>query len=92
MPNPLLDIRIGTMVKGNIPDPAGYVRQILPLGFESIQPFFWQTIGDKDIPRLAGEIRDAIGDADVTVAPSACSATRSRTSRSTARPSPAGRR
>ena len=39
--------------------------QILPLGFESIQPFFWQTLGGKDIPRLAGEIREAIGDADV---------------------------
>ena len=59
--NPLQDIRIGTMVKGNIADPAGYVRQILPLGFESIQPFFWQTLGGKDIPRLADEIRDAIG-------------------------------
>ena len=67
MSNPLLDIRIGTMVKGNLADPAAYVRQILPLGFESIQPFFWQTLGNKDIPRLAGEIRDAIGDADVIV-------------------------
>ena len=65
--NPLLDIRIGTMVRGNLADPAAYVRAILPLGFESIQPFFWQTIGDKDIPRLAGEIREAIGDADVKV-------------------------
>ena len=34
--NPVLDIRIGTMIKGNLPDPAAYVRQILPLGFESI--------------------------------------------------------
>ena len=42
-------------------------RQILPLGFESIQPFFWQTLGSKDMPRLAGEIREAIGDADVVV-------------------------
>ena len=67
MSNPLLDIRIGTMVRGNLADPAAYVRAILPLGFESIQPFFWQTIGDKDIPRLAGEIREAIGDADVKV-------------------------
>ena len=67
MPNPLLDIRIGTMVRANLDDPAGYIRQILPLGFESIQPFFWQTLGGKDIPRLAGEIREAIGDADVTV-------------------------
>lgn len=67
MPNPLLDIRIGTMVRANLGDPAAYVRQILPLGFESIQPFFWQTLGGKDIPRLAGEIREAIGDADVVV-------------------------
>ena len=48
MPNPLLDIRIGTMVRANQGDPAAYVKQILPLGFESIQPFFWQTVGDKE--------------------------------------------
>jgi sugar phosphate isomerase/epimerase len=67
MPNPLLDIRIGTMVRANLDDPAAYVKQILPLGFESIQPFFWQTLGGKDLPRLAGEIREAIGNADVVV-------------------------
>lgn len=67
MPNPLLDIRIGTMVRANLDDPAAYVRQILGLGFESIQPFFWQTLGGKDLKRLAGDIREAIGDADVTV-------------------------
>ena len=67
MANPLLEIRIGTMVRANLDDPAGYVRQILPLGFESIQPFFWQTLGGKDLPQLAGQIREAIGDADVTV-------------------------
>jgi sugar phosphate isomerase/epimerase len=65
--NPLLDIRIGTMVKANLADPAAYVRSILPLGFESIQPFFWQTLGGKDLKRLAGEIREAIGDRDVVV-------------------------
>jgi sugar phosphate isomerase/epimerase len=67
MPNPLLDIRIGTMVRANLDDPAAYIKQILPLGFESIQPFFWQTLGGKDLPRLAGQIREAIGDADVSV-------------------------
>lgn len=67
MTNPLLDVRIGTMVKANAPDPAGYVRSILQYGFESIQPYFWQTMGDKDIPRLAAQIKDAIGDADVKV-------------------------
>ena len=67
MTNPLLDIRIGTMIKGNLPDPAAYVKQILPLGFESIEPFFWQTIGGKDIPKLAAELKEAIGDADVKI-------------------------
>jgi sugar phosphate isomerase/epimerase len=62
----LLDIRIGTMVRGNAPDPAAYVRQIVGLGFESIEPFFWQTM-NKDLPSLAEQFRDAIGDADVTI-------------------------
>ncbi len=67
MTDPLRDVRIGTMVKANGPDPAAYVRSIREYGFESIQPFFWQTMGGKDIPRLAAQIREAIGDADVTV-------------------------
>jgi sugar phosphate isomerase/epimerase len=65
--DPLLDIRIGTMVKANQPDPAAYVRSILHHGFESIQPFFWQTLGNKDVPSLAGELKEAIGDADVKI-------------------------
>ncbi len=67
MTDPLRDVRIGTMVKANQPDPAAYVRAILQYGFESIQPYFWQTMGGKDIPHLAAEIREAIGDADVKV-------------------------
>jgi sugar phosphate isomerase/epimerase len=63
----MTDLRIGTMVKCNAPDVAGYVRQILPHGFESLQPFFWQRLGDADLPRLAGELREAIGDRDVTI-------------------------
>ncbi|BCP56373.1 sugar phosphate isomerase [Kaistia sp. 32K] len=65
--NPLLDIRIGTMIRANLPDPAAYVREILPLGFESIEPFFWQTLGGKDIPKLAAELKEAIGDAAVVI-------------------------
>lgn len=67
MSNPLLDIRIGTMVKANVLDPAATVRKLVPLGFESIQPYFWQTLGDTDLPRLASRIREAIGDADMRV-------------------------
>lgn len=62
-----MDLRIGTMVKCNATDVGGYVRQILPHGFESLQPFFWQRLGGADLPRLAAEIRDAIGDRDVTI-------------------------
>ena len=67
MNDPALDIRIGTMVRANTPDPAGTVRHLVRHGFESIEPFFWQTLGGVDLTRLAGELRDAIGDADVVV-------------------------
>jgi sugar phosphate isomerase/epimerase len=62
----LKDIRIGTMVRAGAPNPAATVRALVKLGFESIEPFFWQTM-EKDLPRLAAELRDAIGDADVTI-------------------------
>lgn len=66
MNNPATAIRIGTMIKGNAPDPAAYVKNILPHGFESIEPFFWQVM-NKDLPTLAAQLKDAIGDADVTI-------------------------
>ncbi len=33
----------------------------------SIQPYFWQTLSGKDLPRLAAELKEAIGDADVII-------------------------
>ncbi|MGN8023808.1 sugar phosphate isomerase/epimerase family protein [Phyllobacterium sp. 22229] len=66
MSNPAQSIRIGTMIRGNASDPAAYVKTILPHGFESIEPFFWQVM-NKDLPALAGQLKDAIGDADVTI-------------------------
>ena len=66
MSNPAKAIRIGTMIKGNAPDPAAYVKSILQHGFESFEPFFWQVM-NKDLPRLAEELKEAIGDADVTM-------------------------
>ena len=62
MYNPLLDIRIGTLVQGNQPDPANYIRQILPHGFESFQLFFWQTLGGHNLAELAPRVREATGD------------------------------
>jgi sugar phosphate isomerase/epimerase len=67
MPRSLHDIRIGTMVRCNGVDTASYVRQILPHGFESIQPYFWQTIGGADVKRLAAELKEIIGDSGVVV-------------------------
>ncbi len=60
-------LRIGTMVRAHEADPAAYVRAILPHGFESIEPFFWQTLGGHDLPTLARQMKDAIGDRDVTM-------------------------
>jgi len=62
----LKDIRIGTMIRGDLADPAAYVREIVKLGFESLEPFFWQRI-DKDLPTLAAQLKEAIGDADVVI-------------------------
>ncbi len=67
MQRQLKDIRIGTMLKANAPNVVDYVKQILPLGFESIQPFFWQTIGNVDVYRLAGGLREAISAKDVVI-------------------------
>ena len=56
------DIRIGTLVSGNGADPAGYIRQILPHGFESFQITFWQTLGGANLPDMAARVKDVIGD------------------------------
>src|ERR1700722_13705695 len=57
---------LAMVLRANAPDPAKYVRQIVELGFESIEPFFWQTM-NKDLPLLGEQLREAIGDADVTI-------------------------
>jgi sugar phosphate isomerase/epimerase len=54
------DIRIGTVVR--LEKGADYVHQILPHGFESIQPFSWGQLPSIDLERTAKEIRDALGD------------------------------
>ncbi len=56
------DIRIGTLVSGNGADPAGYIKQILPYGFESFQITFWQTLGGANLPDMAARVKDVIGD------------------------------
>jgi len=62
----LKDIRIGTMVRAANPNTGAMVRALVKLGFESIEPYFWQTM-DRDLPALADELKEAIGDADVVI-------------------------
>lgn len=62
----LKHIRIGTIIRGSLADPGAYVQALVKLGFESIEPFFWQRM-DADLPRLAVSLKEAIGDADVSI-------------------------
>jgi sugar phosphate isomerase/epimerase len=59
-------IRIGTMVDGAA-GAAGYIRQILPHGFESFQIKFWQTLGETNLTRLAGEVNETLADSGAIV-------------------------
>ena len=55
-----LDIRIGTLApmdKG-----AGYLKQILPHGFESFSLTCWKNIGNVDLKKTATEVKDLLGD------------------------------
>ncbi len=67
MTNPAKDIRIGTMVSANGKDAAAGIRQIVDHGFESFEPFFWQTTAGQDLAELGKRCRDAIGDRDITM-------------------------
>jgi sugar phosphate isomerase/epimerase len=55
---PKADIRIGTLVKGDL-DPARAIRELAPLGFESFSVMFWQTLGGVEVGRLADAVRAA---------------------------------
>ena len=62
----LLDIRIGTMIRASAPNVGATAKALAALGFESLEPFFWQVM-DKDLPALARELKDSIGGADVKI-------------------------
>jgi sugar phosphate isomerase/epimerase len=62
-----LDIRIGTLVDGLGSDPAYYIRQILPHGFESFQITFWETALHINLPDLAARVRDVLADSGAVI-------------------------
>ena len=65
--NPMMDIRIGTLVSAKGTDPASTIRQILPYGFESFSLTFWQTLGGADLPQMAARVKEAIADSGAII-------------------------
>ncbi|GCE29664.1 sugar phosphate isomerase [Dictyobacter alpinus] len=61
------DIRIGTLVDGKGSNPAEFIRQILPYGFESFSLTFWETLGEVDLRQLAASVQEVLADTDVTI-------------------------
>ena len=67
MNNPINKIRIGTLIGGHA-KLGDYIRQIADYGFESFQINFWGSIPeDVDLPKLADDVFDAIGDRDIVI-------------------------
>ncbi len=64
--NPLLDVRIGTLVKGN-EDPVGMIRELLPHGFESFSISFWQTLAGLKLKQVAKEVSEVLDGHDVKI-------------------------
>ncbi len=60
------DIRIGTLA-GKGQESAEYIKAILPHGFESFQINFWQTLGDTDLAKLAGDTKKVLDGNDAIV-------------------------
>jgi len=49
-------IRIGTMA-GKGPKTAAYIKDLIPMGFESFQVNFWRNLGGVNLQALAAELR-----------------------------------
>ncbi|WP_055045692.1 sugar phosphate isomerase/epimerase family protein [Devosia sp. A16] len=67
MNDPTKSIRIGTMVSATAGTAALRIAELRDLGFESFEPFFWQTTNGQDLGELGRRCRDAIGERDITI-------------------------
>ncbi len=67
MSNPAKSIRIGTMIAATGGEAAKRIDEIADLGFESFEPFFWQTTNGQDLAELGKRCVEAIGDRDITI-------------------------
>jgi sugar phosphate isomerase/epimerase len=61
------NIRIGTMISASGGSADARIREIAHLGFESFEPFFWQTTNGQNLRELGMRCREAIGDRDITI-------------------------
>jgi sugar phosphate isomerase/epimerase len=57
---------MGTLVGGNKGAAPGYLKQILPHGFESFSITFWQVV-DTDLKKMAKDVRKALGQSGATI-------------------------
>ena len=64
---PATSIRIGTMIRASDGKAPESIAAIADMGFESFEPFFWQTTNGQDLAELGKRCRDAIGDRDITI-------------------------
>ncbi len=60
-------IRIGTLVNGLQKDPANYIAQILPHGFESFSINFWQKTGGVNLKKMAESVKKTLGDSGAVI-------------------------
>jgi sugar phosphate isomerase/epimerase len=65
--NPAKTIRIGTMINATSGGTAERIGELRDLGFESFEPFFWQTTGGQDLAEIGRRCVDAIGTRDITI-------------------------
>lgn len=62
---PQLDIRIGTLVPAT--RAPGYIRQIIPHGFESFSLTFGSDDVTMDFAKLAADVKEALGDSGAVI-------------------------
>ncbi len=67
MNDPVKSIRIGTMINATGGTAPERIAEIADLGFESFEPFFWQTTNGQNLPELGKRCLAAIGDRDITI-------------------------
>ncbi|MEP7240105.1 MAG: sugar phosphate isomerase/epimerase, partial [Devosia sp.] len=67
MTDPAKAVRIGTMINATSGHAAARIAEIADLGFESFEPFFWQTTKGQDLAELGKRSRESIGNRDITI-------------------------